>query len=102
LVLIVLGIPMIRRQVPRIDVMLMPHLAVTDDVWNESHRRSGWDFVIIGTGLIILAVWSARATGSTAEVREFLTIAAVTALLVAALRSMLLTSRLIRERDLAE
>ena len=99
--LIVAGIPMIRNWVPRtaFDQLLMPGLAMTDKAWYESHRRSGWDFVMLGAGLIALAVWIARAGGAPAVVRDFLGVSVVIALLIAALRSVIVTFRLAREHD---
>ena len=100
-VLIVFGIPMIRKWVPplRIDVLPFPGLAMSDDVWYESHRRSGWELVILGVGLIFLATWSARWAAPSADIRDFLGVFAVVALIIAAVRSVAVTVRLAQERD---
>jgi len=101
LVLIVLGIPMIRSWVPRVqlDWLLLPGLSVTDEVWYESHRRSGWDLVLLGFGLIVLATWLQLAAGAPAGVRDFLGVSLIVALLIAAFRSVIVTFRLAREHD---
>jgi hypothetical protein len=100
-VLIVFGIPMIRKWVPplRIDALPLPGLAMSDEVWYESHRRSGWELVILGVGLIGLAMWSAHSAAASADVRDFLGVFSVVALITAAVRSVAVTVRLMHERD---
>ena len=99
--LILAGIPMIRKWLPpfRFGALPLPGLAMSDEVWYESHRRSGWELVMLGAGLIVLAAWSAHAIPSSADARDFLGVFAVLALLVAAARSVTITFRLARERD---
>ncbi|MGE0705556.1 MAG: hypothetical protein AB7P22_16645, partial [Vicinamibacterales bacterium] len=82
-VLVVLGIPMIRQWVPRSRIdRWMPGLSVSDHVWYESHRHSGWDFVLMGIGLILLTMWIAPSPDASSDVRDFLGICTVVALLV--------------------
>lgn len=99
-VLILLGIPMIRAWVPRagFDWMPMAGLTLSDKAWYESHRRSGWDFVMIGAILIALAMWIG-APGWRGSVRDFLGVSVVVALVIAGIRSLVFTLRLSQERD---
>ena len=94
--LIVLGIPMICRWVPRtaFDYLLMRGLALSDEAWYESHRRSGWDFVMLGAGIIVLATWMARASAAPSSVRDYLGASIVIALLITGVRSVIVTIRL--------
>lgn len=103
-VLILLGIPMIRKWLPRegFDWLMLPGLAISDEAWYESHRRSGWDFVLAGAGVIVLALWTAWASGGegvTPGVRDFLGVSVLAALVIAGVRSVIVTFRLARERD---
>lgn len=97
-VLVLLGIPMIRKWVPRSPIdRWVPDLSVSDRVWYESHRHSGWDFVLMGVGLILLTVWVAPSPDAPSDVRDFLGICTIVALMVAGLKSILVTMRLARE-----
>jgi hypothetical protein len=97
--LIVLGIPMIRNWVPRtvFDHVVMRGLSVSDEAWDESHRRSGWDFVMLGAAIVAVASWMARAGGSAADARDFLGVSIVIALLIVGVRSLIVTLRLAGE-----
>lgn len=100
-VLILLGIPMIRKWVPRAgaDWLPVPGLSMSDAAWYESHRRSGWDFVMIGAALIGLALWMSQALPAGRQ--DFLGVSLVIALVIAGVRSIIFTCRLARERDTA-
>ena len=101
LVLIAVGIPMIRNWMPRIGIewLFMRLLALNQDVWDESHRRSGWDFVMLGAGLIALALWIARTGVDSSSARDFLRASVVISLVVVGVRSLIVTYQLARERD---
>ena len=92
---------MIRNWVPRtgIDGLLMRELALSEDVWDESHRRSGWDFVMLGAGLIALALWIAGAGLDSSSARDFLRASVVIALVILGIRSLIVTFQLARESD---
>jgi hypothetical protein len=99
--LIALGIPMILKWVPRagFDWISIPGLSLSDDAWYESHRRSGWDFVMIGAGVIALSLWMRGGGEIPAGARDFLGVSIVLALVIAGVRSVIFTCRLGRERD---
>jgi hypothetical protein len=103
LALVLLGIPMILHWIPRVRIhhRWLPGLSVSDDVWYESHRRSGWDFVLMGVGLIFLTVWIAPSPEPSAAVRDFLGVSTIVGLMVAAVRSVVVTLRLSRDEDSA-
>lgn len=52
-----LGIPMILRRVPpnRIYGLRVPATFADEQVWYEANAKSGWDLVILGVALAILA-----------------------------------------------
>jgi len=99
-VLVLLGIPMIGKWVPRTRIdRWVPGFSVSDHVWYESHRHAGWDFVLMGTGLILLTVLIAPSPDASRDVRDFLGMCTVVALLVAGLKSILVTMLLVRDED---